>query len=38
LADIRDRVEADWRSSTEAQRRKDAYEMLRSAYRVSVEK
>ncbi len=38
LADIRDQVEADWRSSTEAQRRKDAYELLRSAYHVSVEK
>lgn len=38
LADIRDQVEADWRSSTEAQRRRDAYGVLRSAYRVSVEK
>lgn len=38
LEDIRDQVEADWRSSTEAQRRKDAYELLRSAYRVSVDK
>lgn len=38
LAGIRDQVEADWRSSTEAQRRRDAYQLLRSAYRVSVEK
>ncbi len=38
LANIRDQVEADWRSSTEAQRRKDAYQVLRDAYRVSVEK
>jgi hypothetical protein len=38
LSDIPDQVEADWRSSTEAQRRKDAYEVLRSAYQVSVEK
>jgi hypothetical protein len=38
LTDIRDQVEADWRSSTEAQRRKDAYQLLRSAYQVSVEK
>ncbi|MDZ4308685.1 peptidylprolyl isomerase [Allopontixanthobacter sp.] len=38
LADIRTEVEADWRSSTEAQRKKDAYELLRSAYRVTVQK
>ena len=38
LAEIRGEVEADWRSSTEAQRKKDAYELLRSAYRVTVQK
>jgi len=38
LTDIREQVEADWRSGTEAQRRKDAYQLLRSAYQVSVEK
>ncbi len=38
LSEIRAEVEADWRSSTEAQRKKDAYELLRSAYRVTVQK
>ncbi len=38
LAEIRSEVEADWRSSTEAERKKDAYELLRSGYRLTVQK
>ncbi len=37
LAEIRERVEADWRSSTIAARRERAYEVLREAYTVEVE-
>ncbi|MBO6766953.1 MAG: peptidyl-prolyl cis-trans isomerase [Erythrobacter sp.] len=37
LAEIRDRVEADWRSATIAERRQRAYEVLREAYTVEVE-
>ena len=36
LAAIRSEVEADWRSETEAQRRKQAYSLLRSAYKVKI--
>lgn len=34
--DIRDQVEADWRSSTEADRREQAYHALRDAYRIKI--
>ncbi|MEX0341761.1 MAG: peptidyl-prolyl cis-trans isomerase [Erythrobacter sp.] len=37
LAEIRERVEADWRSATIAARRQRAYEVLREAYTVDVE-
>ncbi|MBQ96341.1 MAG: hypothetical protein CL510_11060 [Actinobacteria bacterium] len=37
LESIRDRLEADWRSATIAERRKRAYEVLRAAYSVEVE-
>lgn len=37
LAAIRERVEADWRSATIAERRARAYELLREAYTVEVE-
>lgn len=38
LADIRDRVESDWRNETLAKRRDDAYQLLRDAYQVDIEK
>lgn len=38
LADIRDRVENDWRNQTLAQRRDDAYQLLRDAYTVDIQK
>ncbi|MGB7374362.1 peptidyl-prolyl cis-trans isomerase [Pontixanthobacter sp.] len=38
LADIRGRVENDWRNQTLATRRDDAYQLLRSAYRVEIQK
>ena len=37
LSEIRDKVEADWRSSTAAARRARAFELLREAYRIEVE-
>ena len=37
LSEIRDKVEADWRSSTAAERRARAFELLREAYRIEVE-
>lgn len=37
LAQISERVEADWRSSTIADRREKAYRVLREAYRVEAE-
>ena len=37
LAAIRDRVEADWRNATIAERREAAYRVLRDAYRVETE-
>jgi hypothetical protein len=37
LDEIRERVEADWRSATIAERRQRAYEVLRAAYTVEVE-
>lgn len=37
LSEIRDRVEADWRSATGAARRERAYALLRAAYSVEVE-
>ncbi|WP_417320656.1 peptidyl-prolyl cis-trans isomerase [Erythrobacter aureus] len=37
LDEIRERVEADWRSATIAERRQRAYEVLREAYTVEVE-
>ncbi len=37
LSEIRDRVEADWRSATAASRRERAYALLREAYSVEVE-
>lgn len=36
LADIRTQVENDWRSSTMEQRRDEAYQLLREAYRVDI--
>ncbi len=36
--DIRDRVENDWRLTTLEQRKQDAYQLLRGAYEVTVEK
>lgn len=38
LADIRGRVESDWRNETLAQRRDDAYQLLRDAYQVDIQK
>lgn len=35
---IRNAVEADWRSATEAQRREAAYRILRDAYEVKIER
>ena len=37
LAEIRERVEGDWRSATIAERRKRAYALLREAYTIEVE-
>ncbi len=37
LSDIRERVEADWRSATISDRRQKAYRLLREAYTVEVE-
>lgn len=37
LSEIRERVEADWRSATIAARRARAYDLLREAYRVEIE-
>lgn len=37
LAEVRDRVEADWRNATIAERRERAYRVLRDAYRVRVD-
>ncbi|MEZ5681529.1 MAG: peptidylprolyl isomerase [Erythrobacter sp.] len=37
LAQIRERVEADWRNATIAERREQAYQLLREAYRVETE-
>lgn len=36
LAEIRDRVEADWRSETAAERKEAAYRVLRESYRVTI--
>jgi len=36
LAEIRDRVENDWRTSTLEARRDDAYQLLRDAYEVTI--
>ncbi|MDN3646583.1 peptidylprolyl isomerase [Pontixanthobacter aestiaquae] len=36
--DIRDRVENDWRLATLERRKQDAYQLLRDAYEVTVEK
>ena len=36
LADIRDRVEAEWRNATIADRREAAYQLLREAYEVDI--
>ncbi|MFN2099699.1 peptidyl-prolyl cis-trans isomerase [Altererythrobacter sp. MF3-039] len=38
LADIRSDVENDWRSSTIADRKKQAYELLREAYDIDIER
>jgi len=38
LDDIRDQVENDWRAKTMEARRDDAYQLLRDAYEVSVER
>lgn len=38
LTDIRDGVENDWRNQTLAQRRDDAYQVLRDAYKVEIQK
>ena len=37
LANVRDRVEADWRNATIAERREEAYRTLRNAYRIETE-
>ena len=36
LAEIREQVENDWRAATMAQRRDEAYRLLRDAYDVSI--
>ncbi|OZA93191.1 MAG: hypothetical protein B7X57_05835 [Erythrobacter sp. 34-65-8] len=36
LAEIRDRVEADWRTATSAARKEEAYRLLRDSYRITV--
>lgn len=36
LADIRERVENDWRAETAARRRDEAYALLRGAYKVTI--
>jgi len=36
LAEIRDRVEADWRTETSAARKDEAYRLLRDSYRITV--
>ncbi len=36
LADIRERVENDWRAETAARRRNEAYALLRGAYKVTI--
>lgn len=38
LSDIRTEVENDWRSSTIADRRQDAYQLLRDAYRIDIDR
>lgn len=38
LADVRERVADDWRAATAAQRRRDAYRLLREGYSVTVER
>ena len=38
LSQIRDRVEDDWRSSTMAARKEEAYRLLREAYRIRIDK
>ncbi len=38
LADIRGRVEADWRAQTLADRKEAAYQLLRDAYQVEIER
>jgi hypothetical protein len=38
LEEIRDRVENDWRTQTLEKRKDDAYQILRDAYEVSVER
>lgn len=36
LAEIRDKVEADWQSATAAARKDEAYRLLRDSYRITV--
>ena len=38
LADIRDRVEADWRSETAAARKEQGYRLLRESYRITIDR
>ncbi|XUU61067.1 peptidyl-prolyl cis-trans isomerase [Erythrobacter sp. HA6-11] len=38
LSEIRDRVEADWRSGTATERKEAAYELLREAYTVEIDR
>lgn len=38
LAQVRDMVETDWRAATKAQRKDDAYRLLRSSYAVSIQR
>ena len=38
LSEIREKVEANWRSETLARRRADAYQILRDGYQVTLEK
>lgn len=38
LAEIRDRVETDWRSETAAARKEEAYRLLRDSYRITIDR
>lgn len=38
LAQIRDQVEADWRTETASARKEEAYEVLRGSYRITIDR